>query len=41
METYADWAIHQAMKDHGVFEDDERTTCHEDEDREYESWAEK
>lgn len=35
METYADWAIRQAMKDHGVY-DDERTTCHEDDDREYE-----
>lgn len=35
METYADWAIKQAMKDHGVFED-EPTTYHEDEDREYE-----
>lgn len=35
METYADWAIHQAMKDHGVY-DDQPTTYHEDEDREYE-----
>lgn len=38
METYADWAIQQAMKDHGVY-DDEPTDLHEDEDREYESWA--
>lgn len=38
METYADWAIRQAMKDHGVFED-EPTTYHEDEDHYYESWA--
>lgn len=38
METYADWAIHQAMKDHGVFED-EPTDYHENPDREYESWA--
>ncbi|MGX7906672.1 hypothetical protein ACVNSK_10595 [Corynebacterium propinquum] len=35
METYADWAIHQAMKDHGVFED-EPTDYHENPDREYE-----
>lgn len=35
METFADWAIHQAMKDHGVFEE-KPTTYHEDEDREYE-----
>lgn len=40
METYADWAIRQAMKDHGVFED-EPTTYHEDEDRDYEWRAEK
>lgn len=35
METYADWAIKQAMKDHGVFEDDEEKR-EEDPDREYE-----
>lgn len=37
METYADWAIRQAMKDHGVFDDEEKPE--EDPDREYESWA--
>ncbi len=39
METYADWAIKQAQKDHGVY--DEKPTHEEDPDREYESWAEK
>lgn len=38
METYADWAIKQAMKDHGVY-DEESTDYHENPDREYESWA--
>lgn len=34
METYADWAIKQAMKNHGVFEEEEKPE--EDPDREYE-----
>ena len=37
METYADWAIRQAMKDHGVYDDE--LPHEEDPDREYESWA--
>lgn len=36
METYADWAIRQAQKDHGVYDD--KSTHEEDPDREYE-WS--